>query len=104
MTKIALAMLGALSAAPILAHEAPSGWHYPGECCGGNDCHPIACSTVQEHPDGSVSWLGLNFPRQMVRNSGDGECHVCISVGVEGFTPTNKTFRNPHCIFLSPVF
>src|SRR5215471_6230351 len=51
------------------AHDAPSGWRYPQDCCGGSECRPIECSTAEPRADGSVSWLGLIFQREMVRLS-----------------------------------
>jgi len=86
----------AIAVTPI--HDAPGGFRYPPDCCGGRDCRPIACSTVKDNPDGSVSWTGLLFPRELVKISGDASCHVCI-----GYDTLHKTHRFPHCIFLSPT-
>ena len=78
-------------------HEAPSGFQYPSDCCGGSDCRPIVCSTIKDNPDGSVNWLGLFFAREQVKMSGDAMCHVCVSYN------TANHNRYPHCIFLSPT-
>jgi len=86
-----------LVSAPVLAHDAPSGWSYPGDCCGGSDCHPIACSTIKDQPDGSATWLGLFFTREQVKISHDASCHVCVTYN------TANHNRFPHCIFLSPT-
>jgi len=79
-------------------HTAPSGFVYPQECCGGADCRPIVCSTVQDRPDGSVNWLGLLFPREQVKVSRDASCHVCVT-----YDSAAGAHRVPHCIFLSPT-
>jgi hypothetical protein len=84
------------------AHEAPSGWTYPQDCCAGQHCRPVECGTIIDQPDGSVNWLGLHFSRDKVRISGDASCHVCISYGEIGGNRTQPT-RQGHCIFLSPT-
>jgi hypothetical protein len=85
-------------AAFIFVHDAPSGFQYPLDCCGGHDCRPIACSTASFNPnDGSVMWTGLHFQREQVKISRDSGCHVCVGYGL------NTRFRYPHCIFLAPV-
>jgi len=91
-----MSMLFAMSMV-IQAHNAPSGWSYPEDCCGGSDCRPISCTAANPHADGSVEWLGLIFQREMVKMSKDAMCHVCIT-----YNTTNNQ-RHPHCIFLSPV-
>lgn len=58
------------------AHDAPSGWPYPSECCGGNDCHPVECSDVEETAYGWL-WDGVPFPRPSVKSSHDRQCHAC---------------------------
>jgi len=93
--KLILALL--ISSA--MAHEAPSGWSYPSDCCGGSECRPIVCSTIQDHSDGSVSWLGLFFTRNQVKVSHDASCHVCVSYDAAA----GSQRRYPHCIFLSPT-
>jgi hypothetical protein len=72
---------------------------YPQECCGGSDCRPIECSTAEPRADGSVSWLGLIFQREMVKLSRDASCHVCVSYDAAA----GSKRRYPHCIFLSPT-
>jgi hypothetical protein len=79
----------------ILVH----GW-YPIECCGGQDCRPVACESLISSPDGSVTWLGLHFVREMVRNSKDRQCHVCVAY--ERLKGLNS-YRIPLCVFLSPT-
>lgn len=36
-----------------LAHDAPSGWPYPSECCDGLDCYMIGSDEVELRRDGS---------------------------------------------------
>jgi hypothetical protein len=81
-------------------HEAPSGWLYPQDCCASNDCRPISCTTVKENSDGSAEWLGLFFPEDKVRKSGDFNCHVCVAYSSAGGGA--QVSRNGHCLFISP--
>jgi hypothetical protein len=77
------------------AHEAPSGWAYPKDCCGG-DCHPVPCEEVSAVAprDGFVGpdyeWHGLTFRKPQHQFSPDGACHVCVG----NFKPLL-----PRCIF-----
>jgi|SRR5215469_2404652 len=80
------------------AHEAPSGWSYPSDCCGGSECHKTPCAMIIDHPDGSVSWTGILFNREMVKVSRDASCHVCVT-----HDSAAGASRIPHCIFLSPT-
>lgn len=91
-------MLAALAIMPTLAHEAPSGWSYPQDCCAGKDCRPLSCAAIIDHPDGSETALGLHFEREQVKISGDAQCHVCI-----GYSDMPIKKRFPHCIFIAPM-
>src|SRR5262245_36108362 len=54
-TTLALAGTMAVAAATVgggRAHEAPSGWAYPFECCAGIDCAEIPSRAVKETPAG----------------------------------------------------
>jgi hypothetical protein len=66
------------------AHEAPSGWSYPIECCSGHDCFAIKTDELLEQKDGS--WLytarNLKFPKASIRPSQDRHFHVCIFNGL----------------------
>ena len=75
------------------AHEGPSGWQYPSGCCGGEDCHPVPCETIEEKR-GVYIWKGVIFHRSMARVSGDHRCHVCIQFNGEG-APSGR------CLFLN---
>lgn len=86
-----------LATALVKGHEAAGGWQYPRDCCGDRECRPIACSTIIDRPDGSVSWTGLIFWKEQIRMSRDAACHVCIGYG------EHTRLRYGHCIFLAPV-
>jgi len=69
---------------------------YPQSCCGGKDCHPVACERIQV-VDGGFLYQGLDgqvfFPRQVMKISQDDDCHVCI---VKDVSPSGI------CLFLAP--
>jgi len=85
------------TAAVTFAHDSPSGFKYPQDCCGSNECRPIACSTIKNNADGSAYWTGLLFYPEQVKISGDALCHVCV-----GYNQHTR-LRHPYCIFLSPT-
>lgn len=73
------------------AHEAPSGWQYPQECCSGYDCDET--SIAFRNRDGSLTVRTKNgtatFPKGFpFRQSPDGKIHAC-------FTPSQL-----RCLFL----
>jgi hypothetical protein len=86
----ALALL--LLVVPAWAHQAPSGWEYPNECCAAhNDCAMIEARFVSITPQGYRVVLPLGaHPRPYavddlfvpadprIRRSGDGDWHLCI--------------------------
>lgn len=93
---LGLLLSGALVVA--LAHQAPSGWTYPSECCSGHqDCAPIDDRLVREEADGwhvsvpkgahpTRPWFeGRHIFKRgstALKRSGDGRFHLCI--GTEG--------------------
>lgn len=81
---------------PLLIGIAEAHSWYPPYCCNGDgmngDCHPIACDSIVEHDDGTVSWLHYNFGKHMIYPSQDAQCHVCVSA-------PDTNFETPHCIF-----
>lgn len=98
----ALLLLGV----PAVAHEAPSGWQYPIECCSSSDCSQVEDENIEEVPGG----FQLNLPpgsHPMVKNrtvtlfvphddyrirkSGDWRKHACVG-------PTGRVY----CLFLVP--
>jgi hypothetical protein len=65
-------------AALMLAHS----W-YPQECCHDKDCHPIPCAELTVTSNGDAMWKGvLYFSPSMLRDSLDGQCHVCVEEGL----------------------
>ena len=92
MTKKLIIILSALilSVTNVIAHDAPSGWQYPMECCHSMDCGPITDSsftkpkTPTELPQMVVTTkhgtvvVPHNFP---YRKSGDSKPHACMRPG-----------------------
>lgn len=63
----------------VSAHQAPSGWQYPLECCSDHDCAPIADADIPRPLDGG-DWLlttGEVVLRSKVKWSPDGHYHLC---------------------------
>lgn len=97
----------ALLSGPAAAHDAPSGWEYDRECCGGWDCAAARPGAVQEVQGGyAVSIAPGTHPMvpigaqpvtgfvphgdPRIRVSGDEDRHVCIVGG--------RVF----CIYIAP--
>lgn len=62
------------------AHEAPTGWTYPRECCSDRDCRMVALGDVHEGPDGYLirqSGELIPYSDARVKPSPDGEFHWC---------------------------
>ncbi len=79
-------MKSVIAATIMLAHS----W-YPGACCHDQDCHPVPCDDIKADGLG-LAWGGVIFTDDMIRDSLDGGCHVCIHfVG---------RHRYPYCVFL----
>lgn len=92
-----MVLMAALMAVPAAAHDAPSGWEYDRECCGGYDCAAshggvrevqggyavsVAPGTHPMVPVGRSPVVGFvphGDPR--IRVSGDSDRHVCIVGG-----------------------
>ena len=84
MSKTTIALMLLLSSTfPLSSHN----W-YDGDCCGGNDCHPVPCEEITEKKDG-YHWKNLVFKfKESIRPSKDNQCHVC------------HTDTNPHCLYI----
>lgn len=81
---------------PSSAHMAPSGWTYPSQCCSDRDCKLVHGRAITEGPDGYViegTGEVLSYTDPRLRNSPDGEFHVCK-------TPGSKS--NAICLFVPP--
>ena len=51
---------------------------YPHECCHDNDCRPVPCAELS-YRDKDVVWRKhIYFNGRMIRESKDGNCHVCV--------------------------
>ncbi len=63
----------------LLAHS----W-YPPACCNGDehggDCHPVPCAEIHLDPSfpNQIEYHGHALSRDAVRQSPDGQCHVCL--------------------------
>ncbi len=67
------------------AHEAPSGWIYPAQCCSDKDCAPLDAKRVKE-VNGGYLIDGKHFVAQHnAKDSPDGIYHACFSY--QGFPP-----------------
>ena len=54
---------------------------YPKECCHDNDCRPVPCAELS-YRDKDVVWRKhIYFNGPMIRESKDGDCHVCVQPG-----------------------
>jgi hypothetical protein len=75
------------------AHQAPSGWAYPYECCSNQDCARVAPESVRErrggwhvtvlpgtHPQvpAGAPAVMVFVPVNEARPSPDGEWHICL--------------------------
>jgi len=63
-------------------------WLYSMECCHDKDCRPVPCEQIVSVGD-TWMWNGKQFTRAMLRESPDGECHICAA-------------PQPLCIYLPP--
>lgn len=78
------------------AHDAPTGWAYPLECCSGIDCREVAAPRVREGEYGYTVPTGelLRYNDRRLRPSPDGEFHWCSVAG----TDDGRTL----CLFVPP--
>ena len=78
---------------------------YPRDCyChkGGAACHPVPCGEIHRYQERGYTsgfhWKHVFFPDEMIRQSMDGACHVCVddvySIGDQ---------ERPYCIFFPLV-
>ncbi|MCR4264682.1 hypothetical protein [Nitratireductor sp. ZSWI3] len=84
-------------AVPVSAHEAPSGWNYPMECCSNRDCQQIPANDVIERSEGYLvkpTGETLSYTDSRLRKSPDGVYHLCAV----------KRVSNLHtiCLFVPP--
>lgn len=79
------------------AHQAPTGWAYPKECCSNMDCREVSAEAISERPGGYVieatgEQVGYSDPR--IRQSPDGVYHWCSVAGGDD----SRTI----CLFVPP--
>jgi hypothetical protein len=79
-------MKNILTVTIMLAHS----W-YPWACCNDQHCHPVPCDSIKADKLG-VSWNGVIFTQELIRDSMDEQCHVCIEVV--------GTHAYPYCVFI----
>jgi hypothetical protein len=65
-------MWGYLGTRYALSHE-----DYTSACCGGKDCHPVACEEI-ENAGLMWRWHGFTIEKWRAVPSSDGGCHVCV--------------------------
>ena len=92
-------LISFMMASSALAHDAPTGWSYPANCCSNYDCREIPAEDVKEVWNGyhmTKSKLHEIVPYQsgMVKDSPDGAFHWCT----QGGTDAGKTI----CLFVPP--
>jgi hypothetical protein len=66
-----------------MAHDAPSGWSYPFNCCSDQDCREVP--DLKETAAGYVTKSEtIPFTDKRVKNSPDGKFHLCTVAGEDG--------------------
>ncbi len=68
------------------AHDAPSGWKYPYQCCSGYDCRPVTAKTISTRPEGYViAGTGevVGYGDTRIRTSPDDAYHWCSVAGAD---------------------
>ena len=91
----AAAATSPLAPLTVNAHQAPSGWSYPVQCCSGIDCGEIPTSAVKETPDGYRVTLKPGdhvmiqapfdtvVPYAKAKAAPDGAYHICLSPALQ---------------------
>lgn len=88
------------------AHEAPSGWSYPIECCSGLDCAPVEKTEFLTPADSTslpqmvlTTRIGTTIvPKTAIwRQSKDNRFHVCMK------TYDKNPATNFLCVFAPPT-
>ncbi len=81
---------------PGFGHQALSGWAYPMECCGGEDCREIDERWLRPIKGG---WLvpntGETFAYGRTKPSPDGRWHICQG-------PDPERPNQTYCLFTPP--
>ena len=69
---------------------------YPHECCHDGDCRPVPCAELSYRNKDLVWRQHLYFSGPMIRESKDGNCHVCVKEGLNA----NVIPYLPLCVFV----
>lgn len=92
------------SVTPVLSHHAPSGWLYPGECCGSGDCAPLAPGAVKWTAGG---WLivetGEVVAFENAQESGDHDWHRCRMKQSDPASATRNAWHGKRCLYVPEV-
>jgi hypothetical protein len=80
-----LLLLSVFLSTSALAHDAPTGWSYPFNCCSNQDCREVPDASVKETPSGYLASNGETIPYadKRVKDSPDGKFHLCTIAGRE---------------------
>lgn len=79
---VLLILLVAVALTQAFGHEAETGWTYPPECCGNNDCEMIHdASRIRAVDNGFLIDGHYYIAQRDTRVSPDGRWHVCIFNG-----------------------
>lgn len=94
----------------VYAHDAPTGWSYPMECCHQLDCGPVVKTDFTDPKDGSLRKLIVTIEKQgtfytavvdttfPVRQSPDNLMHACIRPPA-----VDQVFGRLICLFVPPT-
>lgn len=90
------ALLVAFCATQAYAHQAPTGWAYPVNCCSNQDCRQIEAKAVVETRFGYRVPNGeeISYADHRLKPSPDGKYHWCTIAGAA----TTGTV----CLFVPP--
>jgi hypothetical protein len=91
-----LTLIGLLTSAN--AHEAPTGWKYPWQCCANNDCQQVSDKAIEEQKDGYVilsTGEVVAYGDKRIKDSPDGEYHWCAH-------PSGPDVGHTICLFVPP--
>lgn len=86
MVNIGKALLILMATTPVAAHEAPTGWFYPMECCGNKDCRVLSDKMIGEQPAGYLIRATnetVPYNDRRIKQSPDGVYHWCSVNGDE---------------------
>lgn len=100
MIRATLLALLLASCEPALAHQAPTGWTYPANCCSDKDCSMMERGQVEEVREGYRVPSGevIAHGDKRIKDSPDGRFHWCR---LEGFE-MGEHWIHTLCLFVPP--